>query len=414
MKKYIFMFVLLIVLSTMSISQSGWQVQSTPAGSYFHSIYFLNQNTGWAAKEGMSNSVIIKTTNRGTNWIVLTDSLNSTISDICFLNETTGWLDGSSGGIRKTTNGGSNWFFVNCPECNNSDDFLGIQFLNENIGYAYGDMQIFKSTNSGINWVLIPMSFIVTRGQFLNSTTGWLAGLGAFTKTTNGGMNWTENNFVNEWTNDVFFINTNTGWIVSNAGGIFKTTNGGSNWTIQFRDSTKKFNDIVFTSVDTGWAIATSHINSIYKSFVLKTINSGQNWFYQQIPNISFLYEIFMINSKEGWIVGTTMLHTTDGGGNVSIKQISSKIPDFYKLEQNFPNPFNPSTNIGYQITKNSYVTLKVYNTLGREIETLVNENQLAGTFEVTFNASKYPSGIYYYRIKTDNFSDTRKMVLVK
>ena len=88
--------------------------------------------------------------------------------------------------------------------------------------------------------------------------------------------------------------------------------------------------------------------------------------------------------------------------------------PQSYKLAQNYPNPFNPLTKIMYQIPEANLVTIKVYDVLGNEIETLVNEEKNAGSYKVDFNGSALTSGIYYYRIITGNFSQTRKMALIK
>jgi hypothetical protein len=96
------------------------------------------------------------------------------------------------------------------------------------------------------------------------------------------------------------------------------------------------------------------------------------------------------------------------------IKSISNEIPSEYKLYQNYPNPFNSTTNIKYQITNKKWVILKVYDILGKEIETLVNEKQSPGTYEVAFDGSKYSSGIYFYRLATDEFKETKKLVLLK
>jgi hypothetical protein len=96
------------------------------------------------------------------------------------------------------------------------------------------------------------------------------------------------------------------------------------------------------------------------------------------------------------------------------IKPVVNTIPSQIELKQNYPNPFNPMTNIRYGLPKNSFVKLTVYNALGREIETLVNEKQSAGTYETAFDASRYPSGVYFYRLTTDGFSETRKMLLIK
>ncbi|MBK7499401.1 MAG: T9SS type A sorting domain-containing protein [Ignavibacteriales bacterium] len=98
----------------------------------------------------------------------------------------------------------------------------------------------------------------------------------------------------------------------------------------------------------------------------------------------------------------------------VGVERIENLLPSDYQLEQNYPNPFNPSTKIRYSITEYSFVTLKVFTLLGEEIETLVNSEQSAGVYEATFDASNLSSGIYFYTLKTDNASFTKKMILVR
>lgn len=85
-----------------------------------------------------------------------------------------------------------------------------------------------------------------------------------------------------------------------------------------------------------------------------------------------------------------------------------------YKIEQNYPNPFNPATTIKYQIPEQSYVTIKVYDILGNEVQTLVHDEKSAGSYEVTFDASAFSSGIYFYKLKAGNFFETKKMILLK
>jgi len=92
----------------------------------------------------------------------------------------------------------------------------------------------------------------------------------------------------------------------------------------------------------------------------------------------------------------------------------NNKIPETFVLKQNYPNPFNPSTKISYLLPKASEVTLVVYDLLGREVVTLVNEFRTAGTHTVEFNASNLASGVYLYRIEAGDFKDTKKMLLVK
>ena len=113
-----------------------------------------------------------------------------------------------------------------------------------------------------------------------------------------------------------------------------------------------------------------------------------------------------------------------------SIENEETELPGNFRLEQNYPNPFNPTTKIRYVIPNevrnlkdfssqaprndNSLVTLKVYDILGNEVVTLVNEEKSAGSYEVTFNATDFSSGIYFYKIETDNFVETKKMILMK
>jgi len=98
----------------------------------------------------------------------------------------------------------------------------------------------------------------------------------------------------------------------------------------------------------------------------------------------------------------------------VSIKNISNEIPAKYELYQNYPNPFNPVTHLEFEISNPGFVSLKVYDMLGKEIKTLVNENKTAGRYAVEFDGSNLPSGIYYYKMVAGKFSNTKDMVLLK
>ena len=85
-----------------------------------------------------------------------------------------------------------------------------------------------------------------------------------------------------------------------------------------------------------------------------------------------------------------------------------------FKLHQNYPNPFNPSTKISYQIPELSFITIKVFDVLGNEVATLVNEEKPAGNYEINFNAFDMASGIYFYRLKTESYLETKKMIFLK
>ena len=120
---------------------------------------------------------------------------------------------------------------------------------------------------------------------------------------------------------------------------------------------------------------------------------------------------------------------TSNGGGNyegwyiddiridgivTGIGNIQNEIPNNFNLFQNYPNPFNPTTKINYEIPKRSFVTLKVYDVLGKEVATLVNQDMSAGSYEINFDASELTSGIYFYRISAGSFTETKKMILLR
>ncbi|HKB86446.1 MAG TPA: T9SS type A sorting domain-containing protein, partial [Ignavibacteriaceae bacterium] len=89
-------------------------------------------------------------------------------------------------------------------------------------------------------------------------------------------------------------------------------------------------------------------------------------------------------------------------------------LPTEFKLFQNYPNPFNPATKIRWQLPVSSWQTLKIYDVLGNEIVKLVDEYKPAGSYEIEFNASSLPSGVYFYKIHAGSFVQTKKMILLK
>lgn len=129
--------------------------------------------------------------------------------------------------------------------------------------------------------------------------------------------------------------------------------------------------------------------------------NTGQPYNYTKIYNPMWQY-----NTRHNGVFGDIPI--------VGIPVANNNIPDKFELLQNYPNPFNPVTNIKYTISNNSFINLKVYDILGKEIKTLVNEYKKAGAYEVSFSAQNLPSGIYFYRLNSGDFSDTKIMTLIK
>ncbi len=137
-----------------------------------------------------------------------------------------------------------------------------------------------------------------------------------------------------------------------------------------------------------------------YKPQIVPT-NSGALICFEDTRNGSNNYDLFI---QKVMMNGSTILKTSN----------NSNIPEDFRLLQNFPNPFNPTTNIEFSVPKNNLVTLKVYDITGKLVSTLVNQNLSAGTYNVDFDASRLSSGVYFYRLISGNFSDVKKMILLK
>ncbi|HEX9740301.1 MAG TPA: T9SS type A sorting domain-containing protein, partial [Ignavibacteriaceae bacterium] len=122
------------------------------------------------------------------------------------------------------------------------------------------------------------------------------------------------------------------------------------------------------------------------------------------------------INNNESSISRTDVLNTILQwfDGTLDAENENPLAVSDYKLSQNYPNPFNPVTVISYQVPVKSFVSLKVYDIIGREIQSLVNEEKDAGKYEIHFDASSLSSGVYFYKIKSDSYSEIKKMVLIK
>ena len=168
------------------------------------------------------------------------------------------------------------------------------------------------------------------------------------------------------------------------------------------------------------------------------TINGVPVWQYREVSSQNSFNSMNMLNVHIGfgnasvidslviiWPRGlketftnvslNSFYNATEGQGIVSdISNGSILLPEGFKLYQNYPNPFNPSTLIGYQLSANNFVSLKIFDIAGKEISTIVNNNQPAGNYEVTFDGGGLSSGIYFYKLSAGDFSETKKMSLIK
>jgi len=196
---------------------------------------------------------------------------------------------------------------------------------------------------------------------------------------------------------------------------ILKTTNGGSNWENQLPlNSISGLKSLQFIDKNIGWTCGNGGL-------VYATSNGGQNWIKQENPTNQNLNSINFVDYNTGWVCGSngTILKTNSGIIPVGIITNNITAPQNFILSQNYPNPFNPITIIRYSIPSDvrgqtSDVKLIVYNNLGKEIMTLVNEKQNAGSYAVDFNGDGLPSGVYFYRLEAGELSETKRMILLK
>ena len=390
----------------------------------FQSCLFTDEFTGFSVTGGdRSLSSIYKTTDSGNNWAQVNEWPGN---DICFMDEENGFVVGRYGdslsygaGILKTTDTGETWDLEwQFPDINNYEyNLKSIHFTNST-GWAVGEGGMIVKYSSQTGWVKQTSitDFPLNKVFFSVENNGWISGgyqnnngfQSVLLRTTNGGEIWTQIPNIPYLINDLAFIDNNLGWAIgydsSGVGGILKTTDGGSTWEINVGNLPAKLNALHIKD-NYGWAVGENGL-------ILRTTNAGPTW----------------------------------------VDDENKTLPTEFALEQNYPNPFsakggsasggNPSTKIRYTIptppsssplvkgrneslSRTSFgmgfVSLKVYDVLGREIATLVDEYKQVGKYETEFNAANIPSGVYFYRIQVypansgaGNFIVTKKMLLLK
>ena len=398
-----------------------------------------------------SGGQIFKSSNVGANWSRYLNAGLGDVKKMRFTSSTNGLMAGNSENIYKTTDGGATWGTV---ITGNPTSIYDIIMIDQNTGYITVGGGARKTTNGGLNWIaqgLVGSGIPFTSGSYINANTGWIvSSTGLLYKTTNGGVyNSTtitpQQNFVyvsfqdastgiavskspknvlrstnggTNWSvistftaadsiNSVHFGNSSTGWIAGN-GVVYKTTNGGANWVSSTVLPNTNINGVNFANANTGWCSGANGLAA-------RSTNGGSTWEIQSTSSVVNLNEPYFLNTTTGWITGANgVLLKTTTGGNVFVSQTSTEVPEKYSLHQNYPNPFNPMTKIKFDMKKVTDVNIKVYDTQGREVAELVNERLGIGSYEVTFNGANLSSGIYFYKLTTGDFVESKKMMLIK
>ncbi len=287
---------------------------------------------------------------------------------------------GEGGTVIKSTDDGLSWSVINFPDSADlfTCEIIGDYILVGGIGYS-----AYQSEDCGETWEQIGL------GENFNSV-----GPTSF--------------------NAIFFVDENVGYMGGPWGLMGKTTDGGANWVTFGVPDFEEIYDLFFISPDSGVVVGKP-------SMVRFTADGGNTW--EEDPEITSLLAGSSIK-KIGALSEEFGIAITDSGSIISFATDSSLLTAVsdediqihnYSLSNNYPNPFNPSTIIEYNLPQYGFVTLTVYDMLGREIATLVNEEKSAGNHKFEFNAGDLASGIYYYHLNVGyEFVETKKMVLMK
>jgi photosystem II stability/assembly factor-like uncharacterized protein len=368
--------------------------------------------------------ILLSTTSSGLNWIKTSDStIDMFVSDVYFLNSNTGFIISgtSSFVLKKTTNGGLNWNDLHTER----HLLFQVNFIDENTGFVTSAThhppslplyEVIKTTNGGTSWVKI----LDLPAQALSILVNGLDTLLISSRnkiyiSVNRGLSWSlrtlpvDNhfflfkgcNFQNLFCYALYDLPTHA----------YLSSNNGYSWQQFWWNNSRILRGYY---VNNSSVYLVSYVNSLYSNSIHKSENSGQNWNLQDI--FPYIFDIQMINPNTGYIVGWNglILKTTNGGNPIGIESSSNEIPSIFSLYQNYPNPFNPTTRIKFDIPQTSFTKLVVYDLLGREIKILVNEELKSGTYEAEWDASDFSSGIYFYKLSTNEFVETKKMVLIK
>ena len=416
-------------------------------------IQFISENTGYISRTSLG---IYKTTTSGQNW---SNVQNSSSYNIFFINENTGWV-GSEYYIRRTTNGGVNW---NSESVIQRVFFSSICFVNDLTGWAVGSTdqsmpKIFKTTNGGVSINFSISGFARYSDNNQPITSGWVKAI-KLDKGTGGII-----------IADSAAIQSDGSYMLTKVPqdsvdiGIYPNSTPPNDWVITYYPSTTYWEKATtlyptgnLTNINIG-AIrmnAATNNNSV-NGKVMRLTNSplgnlkdavlyaknGNTFVRCVMSDGNGVYHLNslpagslkIVVNRLGFTSDSTTVNVTSASNTdsinfylnrvyVGVKKIGENLPSEYKLYQNYPNPFNPATIIRYSIPNDGFRTgafrndktvLKVYDILGKEVVTLVNEEQKPGVYEVMFDASGLPSGIYFYRFETQSYKETKKMVLMK
>lgn len=368
--------------------------------------------TGWTVTQWSpsSDSKILKTTNSGDNWLVQVENGIDAFTSLFFVDSLNGWT--TSRYIWQTTNSGNNWIEkTNIPIYFSND----VYFTSIDTGFVIEFLDLYNTTNSGINWLA------QLNSQYVIRTFGWLSNLHGFIlgdavyETTDGGSSWNEvlelrNIGLRKFQAPENYVGYSSGYL----GLIYKYIDT-TIVPVEFTSFNAEVdNDIVILK----WSTATETNNLGFE--VLRSTDS-KDWhsigFINGNGTTTFTNNYQFRDRVEFSGIYFYRLKQIDYNGDLNysnVIEVSVSKPFSFELFQNFPNPFNSSTTIMYLIAQDDFVSLKVYDILGKEVKTLVEENKKAGYYSINFSANYLSSGIYFYKLTSGEYSLRKKFILIK
>jgi hypothetical protein len=386
---------------------------------------------GWAAGD---SGVIVHTSNSGTNWVAQNSGItNFAIDDIFFINQSIGWalandflFQGSI--VLRTTNGGTNW--TNYRMTDTTKVFNVVYFLNSLTGFMSGYTgEIFKTTNGGSNWVECRIDtaycsflylFPKNKFSFFDANTGFACGgqidiQGIIWKTTDAGLNWFTYCIAPEPLYDIKVINQSK---ITAIGGdpdygisFVVSYDGGSTWNYRETGLFGTGRALAYRTASELW------VPGDYSTKFALNLDSGSlvtPWYEIPTPNNIEVKTAHFVTPTYGWAFGSGGAILKYNTSIIGIIGNQNHIPGRSSLFQNYPNPFNPSTTIYYNLSPESSINISIYNALGELADVLINRFQEAGDHTITWDGSSFPSGIYFYKMITDDHVEARKMLLIK
>ena len=394
-------------------------------------VEFNGENNGILSTGGKVQGSIYVTYDGGETWqqsLALDgrkdiNSVSFTDQGIAWAIGTDYWTGDSVWLIYYSPDMGENWtqIPVNLPDYEKTDDMQHVQFLDSQTGFIKAGGKFLKTTESGASWTELEITGGYSNNdfhsfQFIDEDTGWLVGSDEIAATTDGGASWTiqyEQDSQSIDINKLFFHDATTGYAIKDQGDMMKSEDGGETWDDLSTGNNYDLMDLEFVTADSGFVSG--------RGGTFLTTTDGGSSFTAEFGKITTqdIFSIEMLDSQRGWMAGENgfFVSTNNGGGIATSIEgpVAESIPSSIKLEQNYPNPFNPSTTITYEVPVRSNVSLRVFNMLGQNVATMVNnESKTAGRHSIRFDAGNLASGIYLYRLTVGGHTLSRQLTLIK